>query len=358
MKEEQLIDAIGKLDADVFDEIIKIKTANVTPAANATKPATAQQASAKCVPIRAKRRSFRRWLVPVAACLALMVGGLAAYASGALDGLIRLGTDSDGNKTLEFMTPENNYVPVSELTGDVRNATAQMKDRLQYYLAGEPLPNDEMIGMCETEMYEFDGDWNNPPQMDIRYIGYEEGERPMLPYSFNVNLPGRIYKPFSSIAAAEAYIGCEGLHLPALNQTPAQIGVYVEGINEGGLRSATPDSEFEIYDIRLCASYWLDGKFAVITSANIDTVDNPGPRTTVLSHSENALLATETRTVDGREFTIVTYQSSPDSTTFQKAVFLVENRVTYILEFAGYDEASPEYVEQVITGWMNSFSQE
>ena len=65
MKEEQLIDAIGKLDADVFDEIIKIKTANVTPAANATQPATAQQASAKFVPIRAKRRSFRRWLASV-----------------------------------------------------------------------------------------------------------------------------------------------------------------------------------------------------------------------------------------------------------------------------------------------------
>lgn len=345
MKEEQLIDAIGKLDAEMFDEIVKIKTENETD-------------KAKIVPIRTKRRSVRRWLVPVAACLALMVGGLAAYASGALDGLIHLGTDEDGDKVIEFIVPENNFIPVSELTGEVRNTTAQMKDRLQYYLADEPLPNDGMIGMFAEKPVPYDGDYKNPPKPEnVQFIGFEEGENPLLPYSFNVGIPGRIYKPCDSIAEGEAYIGYEPLHLPALDETPLQIGVLVEGINEGGLINATPDSEFEIQTIGLYAGYWLNGKFATVTSACIDTVDNPGPRTTVLVNSQNSVISSETRTVGGREFTILTYQPDPGLNGFQKCVYHIENRVVYSLEFTGYEEAPAEYVEQVLMSWMNSFSE-
>ncbi|MBO4483859.1 MAG: hypothetical protein J5738_00530 [Lachnospiraceae bacterium] len=341
MREEQLIDAIGKLDSEMFDEIAKLRVESTVKTAD-------------IVPIRTKKRSMRRWLVPVAACLVLMLGGFAAYASGALDGLIHFGTDDDGNKMVVFTPPENHYVPVSELSADVQNMTVQMSDRLQYYLAGEPLPNDEMIGMCTV-----DGNgisWN-PPGDDVleetHFIGYEDGERPNLPYAFNVGLPGRIYKPFDSIAAAEAFIGYAGLHMPALNETPLQLGVLVEGVNEGGLLNATPDSEFEIYSVGLFASYRFNN-YTVVTSARIDTANQEGPLTTTIMNSANAVLSSETRTVGGREFTVITYL--PESNLgFVKSVILVENRVTYTFELTGVGDESSETVEQFITDWMNSF---
>ncbi|MBO4670118.1 MAG: hypothetical protein J5648_09165 [Lachnospiraceae bacterium] len=343
MREEQLIDAIGKLDAEMFDEIVKLRAESTVKTAD-------------IVPIRTKKRSMRRWLVPVAACLVLMLGGFAAYASGALDGLIHIGTDDDGNKMFTFTPPENHFVPVSELSADVQNMTVQMNDRLQYYLAGEPLPNDEMIGMCTVDD---EGIGPNPSGAEIlsriHVIGYEDEERPVLPYSFNVGLPGRIYKPFDSIAEGEAFIGYAGLHMPELNETPLQIGVLVEGVNEGGLLNATPDSEFEIYSVGLYASYRFSD-YTVVTSAQIDTMNYDGPRTTIISDSANAELSSETRTVGGREFTVMTYQ--PETTGgYVKSVILVENRVTYTFKLSGFGAAYSEAAEQSLADWMNSFPQ-
>jgi hypothetical protein len=343
MREEQLIDAIGKLDAEVFTGIEKLR------AENAAK-------TAEIIPIRMKRRSMRKWLVPVAACLVLMLGGFAAYASGALDGLLHIGTDDNGNKTVAFTPPENITVPVTELSADVQNLTVQMKDRLQYYLAEQPLPNDEMVGMFTTDR-SFVTDPNEARQpQNTYYIGYADGERPNLPYSFNVGLPGTIYKPFNSIAAAEAYIGFEGLHMPVLNETPLQIGVLVKGVNEGGLSNATPDSEFDICDVSLYTSYMPFGRYTAVCSAHIETGIPQGVRTMTYMDSENALLSSETRTVGNRQFTVMTYQENPGTDEYSKNVILVENRVTYTLSVYGSEDCPPETVEQLITEWMNSFS--
>lgn len=310
--EEFLADAIGGLDEELLFSVNRKREMDDTNTLVVVKDGTETK----------KKRSVRKFWLPLAAALVLLLG-VAVVGAAALMRELRIGETENGDKTVEYVPESYATVPLSELTGDVLQAPTIMKQRLLRYLAGETLPKD---GTSGDELI-----------------------------TFIVEYPSELYKPFETIDDAEAYIGYAGMHMPRLNRPTAQVGVVVSGSNEGGLRGATEDTEYELILAGLAVGYHFGEMGNAVAGAVIQFGDNyqHGPLTYL--NAPDISMATETRLVGSRQFHILRISDEYHGAINSVSVYWDENSVQYTLQ-AFYQSGDAEAAEELITEWMNAFT--
>ena len=335
MKNEELLaDAIGGLDEELLLSVNRKRGMEDTDKLVVVKDGTKTEA----------KRSFRKISMPLTACLVLLLAFAVAGATALVRGL-NIGQTDEGEKTVEYVPDSYETVPLSELTGDVVNTPATMKARLIPYLAGEAVPVDGMEGMFVVETDE-------EGQEHTRIIGRTEDNTCQV-FSFNVGLPGNLYKSFETYDAAEAYIGYAGIHMPRLSRDIDQLGVLTYGLMDGGYNSANADSEFHLLMTGIHAGYILDNAFTAKSSATIPFGDNYQSGPVIYDDSQNSTFTQETKTVGSREFSILRIDNGDGYQQVAK-VFWSENKVQYRLEVF-YTPDKAEAAEALITEWMNAF---
>ena len=336
MKNEELLaDAIGGLDEELLLSVNRKRDMEDTNKLVVVKDETKTEA----------KRSFRKISMPLTACLVLLLAFAVAGATALVRGL-NIGQTDEGEKTVEYVPDSYETVPLSELTGDVVNTPATMKARLIPYLAGEAVPVDGMEGMFIVET-------DAEGQDHTHIIGSEDDVDTFKVYSFNVGLPGNLYKAFETYDAAEAYIGYAGIHMPRLSRATEQLGVFTTGLMDGGYMSANADSTFQLLTTGIYAGYKISNTCTAVSAASIQFGDQYQSGPTIYKDSQNSTFTQETRTVGAREFSILRIDGAEGLNDVVK-VFWSENKVEYRLEifYTPDDEAA---VEALITEWMNAF---
>lgn len=312
MKNEELLaDAIGGLDEELLFSADRKRDMNDTN----------KLVVLKNEPETKKKRSFRKFWLPLSACLVLLLAVAVAGATAIIREL-RLGETADGKKTVEYVPDSYETVPLTELTGEVVNAPVIMKQRLLRYLAGENLPGDGTSGAALI--------------------------------AFNVEYPCAIYTPFNTIDAAEAYVGYAPIHMPRVDRPTVQIGVYAEGGIEGGLVSANENSEIELLLAGIVAGYQFGETGNAVSAAVIQFGDHYQSGPLIFENSQDLAMAQETKVVGTREFHILRISGQSDGAFETATVFWSENKVQYTLQISFASEEA-EAAEALITEWMNAF---
>jgi hypothetical protein len=331
MKNEELLaDAIGGLDEELLASVSRKRDMDSTNRFVVVKNETET----------VKKRSFRKFWLPLSACLVLLLALAAAGATALVRGL-RISENDEGEKMVEYVPDAYECVPLSELTGDVVNTPARMKQRLLQYLAGEQPSLEGMEGMCYEDS-----------TGQIRYIGEVTDTYPV--FSFNVGMPGELFQSFSTIDAAEAYIGYAGMHMPRISKPTVQLGVYSAGATEGGYRAVNADSEFELILTGVFAAYRIGEMGSAVSGAVIQFGDNYQHGPITFKNSQDRSMAQETVTVGTRTFSVLRIAPEFEGGCECVTVFWDENKVQYTLEvaYASEDEAA---AQALITEWMNAF---
>ena len=312
MKNEELLaDAIGGLDEELLISVNRKRGMEDTN----------KLVVVKNEPRTEKKRSVKKFWLPLTACPVLILSLAAAGAAALVRGL-RVGETENGEKTVEYIPDSYDCVPLSELTGDVVNTPARMKQQLLLYLAGEPIPAE---GTSSEDII-----------------------------TFNVTTPGALYQPFATIDAAEAYVGYSGIHMPRIAQSAVQLGVYASGATEGGLMSANEDSEFELMLVGIVAGYRVGEMCNAVSCAVIQLGDQYQSGPLVYMDSQDLTFAQETKVVGTREFSILRIEPEFEGGFTSVSVYWNENKVLYTLQLS-YGAEDTAAAEALITEWMNAF---
>ena len=323
MKEEQLIDALGKID-DAF-------IAESNPFAE-TGPSFVIQGEAKRE-TKASSPRRRRNMFLIAVCAVLLLSSIAAYAAGGVKGLLRIlrenGTDGDGTTTVEYTTIEDVKIPMSAFHGEIKNAPKEIKK--QY---------DDFLKLPEMQRFA------------------------------SSKLPTSLYKSFATVEEALDYIGYAGMVYPNLEYPKERIGIEIQGYSpvdaelseQGSMLSseyekakAEEEYSLEMFTLMVDMKYDSASDCFCQSWATFFT-ENAGPLcSTRIGLSEKAKLATEERTAGGRTFSLL-HVEEPDSgkKLLFTDVFLTEDNIVFTFHIT-YSEDNRAEAETVITQWMNSF---
>ncbi len=330
-REELLADAIGSLDEEILLSVNRRRSAADSDA-NTGGLVLMKDGREK------KKRSFRRFWLPLSAALVLVLGLAVAGAATLIYGL-RVTENEDGEKVVGYVPVNAECAALSEISGDVMNTIPFMKQRLQAYLAGEPVSTDGMSGMTTSD--------------ENGNIFYVNGDCDKI-VAFNVGFPGNVYKEFETVDAAEAYIGYTGgIRVPRLSLNPVQIGVYTEAMPDGGYKSATADSEFEMLATGICVGYTADEVYRACSSAFLQFGDSYSYESFTVKDSQDRTYTTETRTVGTKEFEIL--KNDMIGGFKEITVYYYENKVAY--RFCAWFPATSEAnVEALVAEWMSAFA--
>ena len=331
MNREQLLDAIGKTDESLLRETEQLRI-----------QAMDGNASPAHTTVKTRRPARRKMMILLAACLVLMLGTVAAYATGLIGnrgGTVSTGMDEDGNSTMSFQPNEDMRIPLSEVTGDILNAT-------QYMLAN----------------------WYRLHDPDNYTPGAEAAENITL----SDGLSGFCTIKFRSVQEAVDYIGCDRIIFPSFMQEYTPFDVYVQVIGADTRFPDRPSDPAEVPDFRvswisLSVGYSIDGittylHYYVITE--VDEVSRAILYTSVSGGESGSdpIFTSGTVTENDREFQIV-YTNHGDANGIDnldrvdKEYFWAENKVEYHISLFYYDASNTaDAADRLIRDWMYSFS--
>ena len=322
MNREQLLDAIGSADESLLKETEQLRMAAMD------KPLTAVQKSHK---------TTRRMTFLLAACMVLVLGTVAAYATGLIGrraGTVTTSNDDEGNAVMVFTPDEDMRVPLSMIKGEVKNATQEMRSQ-----------------------------WTkNPETGEYEWNGSDQG--------FRADVPGVgiFQKSFNTLADATAYIGYDGMVTPVFNETvsPQFLFVTATGIADN-LEDPGTDPEYHLDFISIMSYYTVDGlNVSFNTYLVTEAFESPRAiqRQEVSQENGEVQLTTETVVVNNREFQIVhqdlggpetTEDGYPIAKRYFDTYIWAENKVEYRMEI-NYTEFDKTRADRIIADWMNSFT--
>ena len=294
MKEEQLMEAIGKIDESMLREVETVRNGN---SGNTERTGVTHTGH---------KGLRRKWLIPVAACMVMMIGGIGAYASGLLGGgSLKTGKGNVGkfNSDYEYTALEDIRIPILEIKGTVRSVTEQM--------------NQEAANFDPTSS----------------------------------QLPGTKQKRFATVEDAVDYIGYKKLTVPDISADVQEVTVQAVGIEKEGTQSSTP--EYDLAHITLEAMYRrgevVVQEFYTLSTENVQE-DQTGVRGIVMPEWS---ITQDTKTVNGRVFNILKTEGL-DNGNIGTEVFWQQDKVIYTIYFI-YPPAKQDTVDMLMKEWMEAF---
>ena len=166
MNRDQLLDAIGTTGESMLKETEQLRLTAVTDNAASTRNGVAT-----------RRPARRKMMILLAACMILLLGTVAAYAAGWIGGRggrAETGTNEEGEALFKYYPNEDMRVPITAITGDILNSTAQMKENWRILSAGnqltpysDPLPDSSSIPFIVSTSF-------NTATEAAAYIGYAD----------------------------------------------------------------------------------------------------------------------------------------------------------------------------------------
>ena len=309
MKNDQLIDAIGKLDDTLFSEI----EASMQTERTVVRDATFESQGAS------KPRFRTRRFVLVALAAVMLIGGAAALSAGSLGGFLKIGktgTGGEEQKTAEYVPFEDVRINPSLITGSILDALKDIPERVRNYQLHDSI------------------------------------------------MPNALLKGFDTLDDALDYVGYANMIFPRLDYECA--GVYTEGygvsaaeLDESVREAAGLDSEeYVLSDVSivLTQKYHSNPDYYFSTFACLCTnyvKDDPVRIRMIL---DNAATATDQKTVNGRTFSILHTNDPDHSEGYRLAtdVFWQENDIIFFFHIV-YNEDCRDDAERVADEWMHSF---
>lgn len=330
MNREQLLDAIGQADEKMILEVAQLRSAS-----------SDDQNSPKLYDVKAVHRKGRKRLVIIlAACMALALCSVA-YATGLfarIGGILHITTNPDGYKKTQYEVSGDTRIPFSMITGDVMNSTQDMQQYWQMQKDG-----------LYTPLHDYEGVWN--PESGMYELPAEDKGYHFI-YTDN---PAIHEKMFRSTYDALDYIGYTGpIHVPTLDALSTDIGVCAIGIPSTDDPDATEPPTYTITFIDLMERYMLYGDIQAISTVEIRTEAAFASSPSIL-YQLPVNLSSETRTVGGREFSILTQDFDDLPGTMTAIVFWQEDNIQYTLNLS-YPSDKQSLVDAYMLQWMNSFN--
>ncbi len=308
---DRLTDAIGNVNEEMLSEVAELRNKVIS------KPTGA----------------WRKWALPLAACVVLMIGGLTTYAVLSSGGTLETEKEKPTDRTnsaYTFSVSGDIRIPMSEIKGDVVKLTEEMKERFKKH--------------------------------DAIYSSTYAGWRQL---------------PFATVEDAKAYIGYDKINFPQLSAVPDQVyveamgnpagkmeamdGAAMEGTLPGGEHyvvagEGESDLEVKLVSIRLEAEYQTDKTKSTLSytstaslSTEYDTADS-GIRGIAWDGVD---FTSRMQTENGREFYVLN-ATGFESGWLSQQVFWQENNVIYQL-FLHYKEQDQKQADKVMLEWMNAF---
>ena len=329
MNREQLLDTIGKTDESLLRDTEQLRIQAMNGDTSSGKVAV-------------RRPARRKMMFLLAACMVLLLGTVAAYATGLIGnrgGVVSTGTDEEGNSTMSFQPNEDMRIPLSEVTGDILNST-------QYMLAN----------------------WYRLHDPDNYTPGAETAENITL----SDGLAGFCTIKFQTLQEAFDYIGCDRIIFPSFMQDYTPFDIYIQIIGTDPRFPDRPSDPAEVPDFRVCwinlsVGYSIDTittylNYYVITE--YDEVSRAILYTSVSGgdSGNEPLFTTDSVTFNNREFQIVYTNHddqgvSADLARVDKEYFWAENKVEYHISFFYYNGGTRgETANQLLEDWMYSFT--
>ena len=351
MNREQLLNAIGNVDESMIDEMEQLRRS----AKVVTLPAQSEDT------VQVARKPRRRFVVCLVACLVLALGGIGYAAASYLFGGDLSVTDVSQAEIAEFFNNGDVSVEWEAITGKEFTLPG-VGIRMQF-----TVPEDLRVPLSNIT-----GDVRNcADEFDEENCFRSEGETPgVSTFSFDKN-------HFSTVDAAKQYVGYTGFKFPTVSLPLADVSVSVSGVQTQNGDAVDTD----IHRIYVGASYLhapFDrytgpdyGIYSLRTSAHILTEDYPlEPGETpgldwsyFYPEGTQVTSQTEDRVVGNREFRVTTlnfacpYENNAELAPAEnvRCVFWQENNVLYGLEIL-YSPDAESTVNDVITEWMNGFA--
>ena len=294
MNKKQLIDAIGQLNDSVFAGTEAIDAGSETRFA-----ATESRGGMK--------RGRKVFLLAAAAVL--LIGGTALAAPllrGATLRLEKEEIDGEDYYTFHYETDEDTRVSVSKIQGDVLADMEDIPERVANHK-----PFDSMDPTAVIKRF-------NTIDEALSYIGYGDLIFPKLDYDY------------------------ESIHTEVCGTKPDGSDRYVPGFIS--LQTMQKYTGASTLYIQVCAQI------------RTDACPADGSVLNVALSPDAVVCSTEEVTVNGRTFTVVRQKNeSPDPGWDRMTeVYWLENGISYLLNIP-HPEADAEYVERIVTEWMNSF---
>ena len=325
MNRDQLLDAIGTTGESMLKETEQLRLTAVTDNAASTRNGVAT-----------RRPARRKMMILLAACMILLLGTVAAYAAGWIGGRggrAETGTNEEGEALFKYYPNEDMRVPITAITGDILNSTAQMKENWRILSAGNQLT----------------------PYSD--------------PLPDSSSIPFIVSTSFNTATEAAAYIGYADMVLPQFAQNTAPSYAYVQAIGSDPVEPdallSAQEPDYLLCWMKLEACYALDG-ITVYLDNYIITEANEEPRavlgTTMTNIPQEVEFVSDTVTENNRQFVVVTEENidgSANEDVVRKEYIWAENKVEYHLSIR-YDvnDETTAAAEAIIADWMNSFPNE
>lgn len=325
MNRDQLLDAIGTTGESMLKETEQLRLTAVTDNAASARNGVAT-----------RRPARRKMMILLAACMILLLGTVAAYAAGWIGGRggrAETGTNEEGEALFKYYPNEDMRVPITAITGNILNCTAQMKENWRTLSAGNQLT----------------------PYSD--------------PLPDSSSIPFIVSTSFNTATEAAAYIGYADMVLPQFAQNTAPSYAYVQAIGTDPVEPhallSAQEPDYLLCWMKLEACYALDG-VTVYLDNYVITEANEEPRailsTAISNVPQEVEFVSGTATANNREFVVITEQNidgSVDEDVVRKEYIWAENKVEYHLSIR-YDvnDETTAAAEAIIADWMNSFPNE
>ena len=325
MNRDQLLDAIGTTGESMLKETEQLRLTAVTDNAASTRNGVAT-----------RRPARRKMMILLAACMILLLGTVAAYAAGWIGGRggrAETGTNEEGEALFKYYPNEDMRVPITAITGDILNSTAQMKENWRILSAGNQLT----------------------PYSD--------------PLPDSSSIPFIVSTSFNTATEAAAYIGYADMVLPQFAQNTSPSYTYVQAIGSDPVEPdallSAQEPDYLLSWMKLEGCYSIDG-VTVYLDNYIITEANEEPRavlgTTMTNIPQEVEFVSGTATANNREFVVITEQNidgSVDEDVVRKEYIWAENKVEYHLTIHYIaSEANAATADAIAADWMNSFPNE
>ena len=326
MNRDQLLDAIGNTGESMLKETEQLRLNAAVNNATATRNAVASS----------RRPARRKMMILLAACMILLLGTVAAYAAGwigRIGGTAETGTDEEGMPVLQYYPSEDMRVPITAITGDILNSTAQMKENWRILSAGNQLT----------------------PYSD--------------PLPDSSSIPFIVSTSFNTATEAAAYIGYADMVLPQFAQNTSPSYTYVQAIGSDPVEPdallSAQEPDYLLSWVKLEGCYSIDG-VTVYLDNYIITEANEEPRavlgTTMTNIPQEVEFVSDTVTANNRQFVVVTEENidgSANEDVVRKEYIWAENKVEYHLTIHYIaSEATAATADAIAADWMNSFPNE